>query len=161
MPPDGRGAGTAYAAGTVRSRDIVDGQVRSADIGTDQVTSATIRDAGVDGSDLAGGAVDGTKVANGSLTTADLAGADVNGGGLNVPEGYAPVGRCRQLDASVGGATAGEAVVLSTKAALQEGVVLYAQRVTSDNHVTFDVCNFSGTTQLAITALPVRLITFG
>ena len=31
----------------------------------------------------------------------------------------------------------------------------------ADGHVTFDVCNFSGTIQDAITDLPVRVITFG
>jgi hypothetical protein len=39
--------------------------------------------------------------------------------------------------------------------------VIYGQRVPSDGHVTFDVCNFSGTTQAQIDDLPVRLITFG
>jgi hypothetical protein len=28
-------------------------------------------------------------------------------------------------------------------------------------HVTLDLCNFSGTTQAAISNLPVRVITFG
>ena len=82
-------------------------------------------------------------MAGNSLTTADIAGADVNGGGIRVPTGYVPNGRCRQLDASVGGATAGEAVVFSIKAALQDGVVIYGQRVPRDGHVTFSVCNFA------------------
>ena len=100
-------------------------------------------------------------MAGNSLTTADIAGADVNGGGINMPTGYVPNGRCRQLDASVGGATAGEAVVFSIKAPLQDGVMIYGQRVPSNGHVMYDVCNFSGTTQAAISDLPVRVITFG
>ncbi len=100
-------------------------------------------------------------MAGNSLTTADIAGADVNGGGINVPTGYVPNGRCRQLDANVGGATAGEAVVFSMKAPLQDGVMIYGQRVPSNGHVTFDVCNFSGATQAQINDLPVRVITFG
>jgi hypothetical protein len=175
------GTGTAYAANTVSSRDIVNGQVKSADIGANQVGSPKLKTGAVTTTDIAAGAVDGSKVLGGSLTgasfatdavdgskvaadsltTADLAGADVNGGGINVPTGYVPDGRCRQLDAAVGGAKAGEAVLFNVKAALQDGVVIYGQRVPSDGHVMFDVCNFSGTTQAAITDLPVRIITFG
>jgi hypothetical protein len=175
------GTGTAYAANTVFSRDIVNGQVKSADIGKNQVTSPKIKTGAVTTSDIAAGAVDGSKVLVNSLTTADLApdavdsskvradsltvadlaGADVNGGGISVPAGFVANGRCRQLEASVGGATAGEAVIFNVNGALQDGVVIYGQRVPSDGHVMFDVCNFSGTTQAAITDLPVRIITFG
>jgi hypothetical protein len=155
------GTGSAYAANTVFSRDIVNGQVKRADIGASQVTSSKIKTGAVGSADLAADAVDGSKVLAGSLTTADLAGADVNGGGITVPTAYVPSGRCRQLDASVGGAKAGEAVIFNVKAALQDGVVIYGQRVPSDGHVTFDVCNFSGTTQAGIADLPVRVITFG
>jgi hypothetical protein len=87
--------------------------------------------------------------------------ADVSGGGISVPTGYVPTGRCRQLDASVGGAKAGEAVVFSIQAALQDGILIDGQRVSSDGHVTFDVWNLSGTTQAAIVDMPVRVITFG
>jgi hypothetical protein len=90
---------------------------------------------------------------------ADLKGADLSGG-ASIPTGYVPNGRCRQLDASVGDAKAGEAVLLSVQAALQDGVMIYGQRVPSDGHVTFDVCNFSGTTQAAISDLPVHVLTF-
>jgi hypothetical protein len=175
------GTGSAYAANTIFSKDIVNGEVKKADIATRAVTSAKVRDGGVQtidiaddaisggkimdgavsGAGLADNAVTGVKVAGNSLTTADLAGADVNGGGISVPAGYVPNGRCRQLDASVGGAAAGEAVVFSVKAPLQDGVMIYGQRVPSDGHVTFDVCNFSGATQAAINNMPVRLITFG
>jgi hypothetical protein len=175
------GTGTAYAANTIGSDDIIDesiqsvdiknGQVRSADIvnagvgnvdlGVDAVTGTNVLDGAVGNTDLASNAVTSAKVANNTLTTADIAGADVNGGGISVPTGFVPNGRCRQLDASVGGAKAGEAVIFNIKAALQDGIVIYGQRVPSDGHVMFDVCNFSGTTQTAISNLPVRVITFG
>jgi hypothetical protein len=165
------GTGTAYAANTIRSKDIVNGQVKSVDIGAGQVTSADlamgsvrsheISDGSVAGADVADNAISSNKVAADVLTSADIAGADVNGGGISVPTGYVPNGRCRQLDASVAGAKAGEAVLFSIQAALQDGVVIYGQRVSSDGHVMFDVCNFSGTTQVAISDLPVRIITFG
>lgn len=63
-------------------------------------------------------------------------------------------------DASVGRAKAGQAVLFSVQAALQDGVMIYGQRVPSDGHVTFDVCNFSGTTEAAISDLPVHVLTF-
>lgn len=61
----------------------------------------------------------------------------------------------------MGGAKAGQAVLFSVQAALQDGVVIYGQRVPSDGHVTFDVCNFCGTTQAGISDLPVHVLTFG
>ena len=52
-------------------------------------------------------------------------------------------------------------MVFSIKAPLQNGVLIYGQRVPANGHVMFDVCNFSGTTQAPISDLPVRVITFG
>jgi hypothetical protein len=176
---------------SLRSRDIKNGQIKSADIGRNQVTTAKIKAGNVGTADIADGAVNsakvsdesltstdlatnsvsaaeiadnaitGAKVGDDTLTAADIAGADVNGGKISVPTNYVADGRCRQLDAAVGGAKAGEAVVFSIQAALQVGIVIYGQRVPSDGHVTFDVCNFSGTTQVAIFDMPVRVITFG
>ena len=51
--------------------------------------------------------------------------------------------------------------MFSIKSPLQDGVVIYGQRVPSAGHVTYSVCNFSGTTQAAISDIPVRVITFG
>jgi hypothetical protein len=90
--------GTAYAANTIGSTDIINGQVKSVDIGTNEVTSADVRDdtlangglAPVDlrpgavgtsevadnalrGADIATGAVSSTKVADESLTGSDVA----------------------------------------------------------------------------------------
>ena len=175
------GTGTAYAANTIGSDDIIDesiqgidiknGQVRSADIlnggvgsvdlGADSVSATQIADGAVGTLDLGGNAVTGAKVANNSLTTADIAGADVNGGHVSFTAGAVSNGRCTQVDLSIGGAKAGEGVVLSTQGALQNGIVLYAQRVPVDGHVTADLCNFSGTAMAAITDLAVRVITFG
>ncbi len=49
--------GTAYAANTIGSSDIIDGQVKTADIGNNQVRSADVRD---------------DALANGGLTGADI-----------------------------------------------------------------------------------------
>jgi hypothetical protein len=148
-------------AGNVFTTDIAGGAVNSAKVSNESLTSADLATDSVNATEIADNSITSAKVTNNTLTTADIAGADVNGGGISVPTGYVPNGRCRQLDASVGGAKAGEAVVFSVQAALQDGVVIYGQRVPSDGHVTFDVCNFSGATQAAISDIPVRVITFG
>ncbi len=77
------GTGTAYAANTVFSTDIVDGQVKTPDlannavktakIGDDAVTSAKVLDGSIANSDVATGAIDSASVADESLTSADLA----------------------------------------------------------------------------------------
>ena len=46
--------GTAYAANTVFSADIVDGEVKTADIGNNQVRSADVRDDSASGGGLTG-----------------------------------------------------------------------------------------------------------
>ena len=82
--------GTAYAANTVFSSDIVDGEVKSVDIGNNEIGSADVKDntintfdvhsfLGVDvvdgtltADDLAPGSVGGSEIANQSLTAVDL-----------------------------------------------------------------------------------------
>jgi hypothetical protein len=152
---------TEVADNSIDSGEISNDSLLASDLAGSSVGASELVDGGVGAADIASNAISGSKVAANSLTTADIAGADVNGGGIDVPTGYVPNGRCRQLDAAVGGATAGEAVVFSIKAPIQNGVFIYGQRVPSNGHVMFDVCNFSGTTQAAISDLPVRLITFG
>ncbi len=152
---------TEIANDSIDSGEIVNDPLLASDLAAASVGASEIPTAPSARRSLASNVVTGAKVASNSLTTADIAGADVNGGGISVPAGYVPNGRCRQLDASVGGATAGEAVIFSVKAALQDGILIYGQRVPSNGHVTFSVCNFSGTTQAAISDIPVRVITFG
>jgi hypothetical protein len=48
------GTGSAYAANTVFSTDIVNWEVKSVDIGTDEVRSADVRDDSLAGGGLAG-----------------------------------------------------------------------------------------------------------
>jgi hypothetical protein len=45
--------GTAYAANTIGSSDIINGQVKSADIGTGQVQSIDVKNEGLTGADIA------------------------------------------------------------------------------------------------------------
>ena len=84
--------GSAYAANTVFSTDIVDGQVKSPDLagaavtnsklGNNSVGTGKIMDGQVANADLAGNAVNGAKVLDNSLTGTDvldnaLKGADI------------------------------------------------------------------------------------
>ena len=142
--------GTAYAANTVGSDDIIDNSIQSVDI----------KDKDLKGVDLAKGAVTTATVKDNSLTTADIAGAD-SSGAISVSGGAVANGQCKQFNLGIPGAKAGEGVILATQAAVQNGIVLYAQRVPADGTVTADICNFSGTTQTALTDFPIRVITFG
>ncbi len=152
---------TEIADNSIDTGEIVNDSLFAADLAPGSVGTSEVTDDSLTAGDLGASSVGSSEVLNNSLTTADIAGADVNGGAINVPAGYVPNGRCRQLDAGVGGALAGQAVVFSIQAALQDGVLIYGQRVPSDGHVTFSVCNFSGTTQTAISSMPVRIITWG
>jgi hypothetical protein len=51
--------------------------------------------------------------------------------------------------------------VLSLKAAADEGMLFYGERVPANHQVTMKVCNFTGGTAPAVTNLPVRVVTFG
>ena len=96
------GTGSAYAANTVFSTDIVDGEVKSVDIGTNQIRSVDVRDDtlpsgglaeadlgfdsvgsgeiqtnAVQASEVADGAIDSGEIADNTLTAADLAASSV------------------------------------------------------------------------------------
>jgi uncharacterized protein YjbI with pentapeptide repeats len=67
------GTGTAYAANTVFSTDIVDGEVKNVDIGNSQVNSPKIGNGTVGNVDLHADAVSSLKVLDGTLVNADVA----------------------------------------------------------------------------------------
>ncbi len=212
--------GTAYAADTIFSTDIVDGQVMTQDLHAGAVTSAKIKDGtivsddiadttitgqklanetvgssqiatdaigpteiadnsidtgeivddslfaadlapnSVGSSEIAAGAVGASEVANNSLTMADIKGADVSGH-VSFSAGAVANGACKDFNISVGGASVGEAVVISTQAALPEGLIFYGVQVPSTNNVTMKICNFTGGTMAAISNFPIRVITYG
>ena len=64
--------GTAYAANTVGSTDIINGQVKTPDLAGAAVTTAKIATAGVTASDLAPDSVSGNKVVGNSLSGTDV-----------------------------------------------------------------------------------------
>lgn len=68
-------------------------------------------------------------------------------------------GRCSQVDLAISGAKVGEMPLITPEAATQNGILLYAFRVSSDNHVTMNACNFTGGAMTAISNLPIRVLT--
>jgi hypothetical protein len=173
------GTGTAYAADTVFSSDIVDGEVKTADLDTGAVTTAKVADGAIGQAQLAPGAapslapgevgsvqlaadgVDGSKVANGSLTLADIRGADTRVA-INVKAGAIPAGGCADLKRGAPGARVGEIALISVLRRLPAGAVVLAGRVPSANNVAIKVCNLKRHGKLrAIKAVPARVVTFG
>jgi len=62
--------GTAYAADTIRSSDIVDGEVKSVDIGNNEIGSADVKDGSLNTFDVH--SFIGEDVIDGTLTSADI-----------------------------------------------------------------------------------------
>ena len=75
-------SGTAYAAATVTSADIVDGTIKGADIRTAAVGSVDLKDGGVASADLADGGVQGQDLATGAVQSAAIADGSVQAGDL-------------------------------------------------------------------------------
>jgi hypothetical protein len=81
------GTGTAYAANTVFSTDIVDGEVKTVDLGSTAVTTPKLHDNAVKSLKIDADAINGSKVLDGSIAGADIAnnsltGSDVLDGSL-------------------------------------------------------------------------------
>jgi hypothetical protein len=53
----------------------------------------------------------------------------------------------------------GDSPIVTTRAAIQNGIVLYPNRVASTGHVEVNACNFTGTSMTPISSFPVRIIT--
>ena len=121
------GTGSAYAANTIGSDDIIDESIQSVDIKNGQVKPA----------DLAAGAA-----TNGAISLSGISN-----------------GRCSQVTFSVGGAQVGDSPIVTTRAAIQNGIVLYPNRVASTGHVEVNACNFTGTSMTSISGFPIRVIT--
>jgi hypothetical protein len=142
----------------VNATEIADSSIDSGEIIDNSLFASDLAPGSVGASELAANATDGSKVLNNSLTTADVAGADVSG---HVDLSGVANGRCTQVTLNVSGAKTGETAIVSTQAAIQNGILFYAQQVPSDGHVMANICNFTGTTMTAISNLPVRVVTFG
>jgi hypothetical protein len=185
------GTGTAYAANTVFSTDIVDGEVKTADLDTGAVTSPKVADGAIGQAQLATGAVgsaqlapggvgsgqlapgavgsgqlaadgvDGSKVADGSLTVADIRGADTLVS-IDVKAGAVPAGGCADLKRPAPGARVGEIALISVLGRLPVATVVLAGRVPSADNVVIKVCNLKRHGKLrALKGVPARVATLG
>jgi hypothetical protein len=167
--------GTSYAAIVVTGKNVKDGSLTGKDVrnrslaGID-LSKSTVKSLrgqagarglqgpkGETGAPAPTDAITGANVVDGSLTTADLTGSRVN---ATISLSGIANGRCTQVTFNVGGAQVGDSTIVSTAAAIQNGIVMYANRVASEGHVEVSACNFSGTTMTAISSFPVRVITF-
>ena len=83
------------------------------------------------------------------LNADERAGANVNGA---ISLSGIPNGRCNQVTFSVSGAQVGDTPIVTTRAAIQNGIVLIAARVASAGHVEVNACNFSGLSRTTGTA---------
>jgi hypothetical protein len=140
------GTGTAYAANTVFSTDIVDGEVKEADLGDGAVSSAKIPVGAVSGADIADGSVGLSDL--GSITTL-----------TDISAKASPSGGCRAKTLTVPGATVGQVVALSAGGKLQSGVVLHAEQVSKPDAVRVAVCYFGKKKMKAVIDVPVRVVT--
>jgi len=131
--------------------------VTTAAIKNGAVTTPKLHRNAVTASKLVTGSVGSAAVANNSLTAADLAGTDISGG-LSVSLG---ANSCVNLTLSVGGARPGQVVLLSwTGSSTPAALVTGPARVSANDAVVVPFCN-SASTALAISNVPVRIVTFG
>lgn len=148
------------ATDAVNATEIADNSIDGGEIVNESLGSADIAPNAVGSTELAGNVVDSSKVANNSLTTADIAGTDANGA-ISLGAGSVANGRCRDFDITAGGALTNQAVLISLRGPVPEGVLIYGVRVPTDGHVTMKVCNHSGGTFPALVDVPIRTVTFG
>jgi hypothetical protein len=156
--------GTAYAANTVFSSDIVDGEVKSADIGTgqvrtadignDQVYSADVRDktlagGGLSGADIRSDSLTGLQIINGSISSPDLEDGSIGFDQLGVETQFvdftATIGTvvhdsCSNL-AITGIDAAGDHLLLTPSWADSDSRLVYSARYRADGNATLSVCN--------------------
>lgn len=151
---------TEITDNSIDGGEIVNGSLGAVELAANSVGSEELATGAVTDAKIGGNAVSGSKVANNSLTSDDIAGTDVNGT-IQVPAGTVAIGRCGNYSVGVGGAQAGEAVVITNRAALQNGLLIYGSRVPTDGTVTMTLCNMSGVAQTALVDFPIRIVTFG
>jgi hypothetical protein len=141
------GAGSAYAADTVRSKDIVDGQVRAADLAKAAVSSKTLKNGGVKAADLAENAVGSDHIQDGSVTVEDI-GTDAVGsfgirnGGVQGPDlATGSVSSEKLQDGQVKNVDLSANAVNGAKVA--DGSLTLADLVGVDKTVTLSVSNLA------------------
>ena len=82
------------------------------------------------GTDIASSSITGADIASNSITTADLAGTDASGA-ISLGAGAVSNGRCNFYNIGVPGAIADQTVIISARASLPTGQILYGVEVPS------------------------------
>jgi hypothetical protein len=155
LAPDSVGS-SEIATDAVQATEIADSSIDSGEIVDNSLFASDLAANSVGSSEIATNAVGTAEVANESLTLSDIAGAATNGA---ISLSGIPDGRCTQVTFSVGAAQVGDSPIVTTRAAIQNGIVLYPNRVATAGHLEVNACNFSGTSMTPITDFPVRIIT--
>jgi hypothetical protein len=153
--------GTAYAANTVRSSDIVDGEVKSIDVGQNEIGSADVKDNSINtfdvhsflgadvvdrsltAADIDFESITGNEIADGSLKLGDIAA----GGVLNrdITVGNVAATTCASFNVNVAGITPNDVVILTPQTNANPAL-MYDARMGGANTVTIYVCNFANAT---------------
>jgi hypothetical protein len=144
------------ATDAVNATEIADSSIDSGEIIDNSLFAADLAPNSVGSSEIAADAVGSSEVANESLTTSDIAGIAANG---TIALSGIPNGRCTQVTFNFSGAQVGDSPIITTGAAIQNGILLYPNRVASTGHVEVNACNFTGTDMTPISNFPVRIIT--
>lgn len=138
--------GTAYAANTVGTIDIIDGAV----------TTPKLADAAVTAPKLAQNSIGSGKVSPNSLTLADIKGANLTG---SISMALS-ANSCGNLNFSVTGAAAGQAALLTWTGTVPSHIVIGPLKVVDSGHITAVACNVSGTA-FSGSGIGIRIVTFG
>jgi hypothetical protein len=146
--------GTAYAANTVFSSDIVDGEVKSVDIGNNEIGSADVKDNTINtfdvhsflGVDVVDGTLTGADVQDGTLKDEDVGSATRTS--VDVAIGVVPAHACvsRTVDV-VGVVAAGSHLVLTPDSTdLTGGVVFQVGILGGGTNIPVEIlaCNITG-----------------
>lgn len=147
------------ATDSVQATEIADDSIDSGEISNDSLGAQDLAPDSVGNSELQDNAVNSANVVNNSLTTADIDGTDSNGS-ISLGAGSVANGRCKSYDITVGGSVAGDIIVISTRAALPAGLMIYGQQAPANGHGIMTVCNLSGAAMPALTNFPIRTVTF-
>jgi hypothetical protein len=148
------------ATDAVNATEIADNSIDGGEIVNDSLGQSDIAAGGVGASEVADGSLTGADIASNSITTADIAGTDASGA-ISLGAGAVANGRCNFYNISVPGAVADQTVIISARATLPTGQILYGVEVPSADHVIMAACNFSGGTWDALSSFPIRTVTFG
>ena len=145
----------------VGATEVQDNSIDSGEIVDNSLGAADLAPGSVGTSELAANAVaDGSKVADNSLTLSDIKGANDNGA-VSFTAGGIPIGGCKDFSITTPGTKVGEAVVISLRGAVVQGMLFYGVGVAVDNQTIMKVCNFTGASSPLITNLPIKTVTFG